>query len=346
LYRAEADVELFPPGENGASVSTKGKDKAIEDDPATTEEEREGLLTEILVSSDNSFEPHISPEEMSADEAKMPVIIVGGESHAARLAEAFSDLQQNGVAAKYLPLSGGRLTDQSAQVLAASLTAELATQPAENKEDVIVVLQLYDNDLYRSAGNTDYYSSASEPAPEDDETQPAHILGDLAMLNEENFKKLMQASFPVIRAARGAKIILLGPLYRYIKGKCCQAPGHLTNFSDIRYRSRMAQALRDVESELRAFFALDNCGVKILNPAGPMGEVLIDWGSDPVHPEPSAYRALAEHILTSFVRPGQQQQAGFILRPAGGQWLQNGGFQPPPPSAAIGHSQQQQQQQQ
>ena len=116
---------------------------------------------------------------------------------------------------------------------------------------------------------------------------------------------------PVFRAARGAEILVIGPLQRYIMQKCCGNPGHITNFADQDYRTAIAGAIKEVGIHLRNLIHTRRIkAVKILNPAVLMGiaggnatgnnnntDSTSSWGRDPVHPLDNAYATMAKKIL-------------------------------------------------
>ena len=116
---------------------------------------------------------------------------------------------------------------------------------------------------------------------------------------------------PVFRAARGAEILVIGPLQRYIMQKCCGNPGHITNFADQDYRTAIASAIKEVGIHLRNLIHTRRIkAVKILNPAVLMGiaggnatgnnnntDSTSSWGRDPVHPLDNAYAIMAKKIL-------------------------------------------------
>jgi hypothetical protein len=112
---------------------------------------------------------------------------------------------------------------------------------------------------------------------------------------------LIKAAFlPLIKAARGKKIIIMGPMPRYLLARCCASSSHLTNKTGEEYIDQMIQAIRDVYAWINnTIFMRRIKGVKVFNPTHALGfndyDVNIDsiielWGEDPVHPTPAAYR--------------------------------------------------------
>ena len=50
------------------------------------------------------------------------------------------------------------------------------------------------------------------------------VPGKLEVINSKHVKELFETAMPVFRAARGAEILVIGPLQRYIMQKCCGNP--------------------------------------------------------------------------------------------------------------------------
>ena len=121
-------------------------------------------------------------------------------------------------------------------------------------------------------------------------TYPHHIVGDLHLVSEAEFKILFEAKLPVLRAARGSKIILVGPLARYAIHSCCSDPSHVSNSNDPGFVTGIKDQLLSIG--------------KVLNPAVLMGladaslkSMMKIWGPDLVHPTSEAYNTMAIKIM-------------------------------------------------
>jgi hypothetical protein len=108
-------------------------------------------------------------------------------------------------------------------------------------------------------------------------------------------KEIFLLILPLIKAAKGKQIIIMGPMHRYLLARCCENAGHLTNHNGEHYIDKMIQAIRDVYSwidntmVMRGTHALGfkNYDVNI--------DIIIElWDEDPVHPTPAAYKVLAD----------------------------------------------------
>ena len=121
---------------------------------------------------------------------------------------------------------------------------------------------------------------------------------------------------PIMRAARGAELLIIGPLPRYLVAECCNDPGHITNFDETGFGAKLCAGVKEVGIHLRSLLHTRRIkAAKILNPWVLMGltgsdsgnplDTLRLWGNDPVHPLESAYSKMAISIInvTSVVHP-------------------------------------------
>ena len=113
---------------------------------------------------------------------------------------------------------------------------------------------------------------------------------------------------PILRAARGVEIIIIGPLPWYAVEKCCTEQGHITNFDDPEYGRLIGEGVKEVGIHLRNLLHTRRIkAAKIVNPAALMGltsPIRMDarektniWGRDLVHPLEQGYITLARAIL-------------------------------------------------
>ncbi len=119
------------------------------------------------------------------------------------------------------------------------------------------------------------------------------------MISKEDMKELFILILPLIKAARGLKVIIIRPMPCYLIAKCCENPGHVTNSNTDSYIDGLIQGIKDVYSWINSTIFLRRIkDVKTFNPTHALGfnnyDVNIDtlelWGENPVHPTPSGYR--------------------------------------------------------
>ena len=222
-------------------------------------------------------------------------IIVCGGSHANKLAKALGSIRPEVVD---LSVGGWILDPDSAKVLEADLLEAMTDLDAE---DTTVVLQLFDNVTYQGSG-------PNGPTRPIKAGGKYHLEGALQIVSAEAFRDLFETALPVIRAARGATILLVGPLHRYVTGKCCGNPAHITNFEDTAYVEMIGDTVKELGKQMKNMVHSRRIkNAKVLNPSVLMGmsghpkpsidEVFRLWGMDPVHPTQQAYELMARNIL-------------------------------------------------
>jgi hypothetical protein len=129
------------------------------------------------------------------------------------------------------------------------------------------------------------------------------------MISKEDMKELFILIIPLIKAAKGMKVIIMGPMPRYLIAKCCDNPGHVTNRNTDCYIDGMIQGIRDVYSWINSTIFLRRIkDVKTFNPTHALGfsnyDVNIDtipWtcgGRIPSTLPPAAYNVLAEKLAS------------------------------------------------
>jgi hypothetical protein len=167
----------------------------------------------------------------------------------------------------------------------------------------VVLLQPFDNSIYyssRAQGEKTLTRKGSD--------RKYHVEGELKMISKEDMKELFILILPLIKAARGLNVIIMGPMPRYLIATCCGNPGHVTNRNTDSYIDGLIQGIKDVYSWINSTIFLRRIkDVKTFNPTHALGfnnyDVNIDtilelWGEDPVHPTPSGYRVLAERLAS------------------------------------------------
>jgi hypothetical protein len=61
------------------------------------------------------------------------------------------------------------------------------------------------------------------------EVSKYHLPGKMVLANRDGFRALFMDALPLLRAGADSVKILMTPLMRYVKKKCCEDVGHITN---------------------------------------------------------------------------------------------------------------------
>jgi hypothetical protein len=136
-----------------------------------------------------------------------------------------------------------------------------------------------------------------------------HIIGSLQAAPRTVFQNGLNEVGPVLDAAGTAAIVLMEPIPRYIVGKCCSEPTHVSNYGSSDYEGEFHRAADTAESvaatldsdysmlRLSDLFTGIESSLSGLQTAegGPL------WtAQDPVHMTPAAYSELGAAIVASY----------------------------------------------
>jgi len=220
-----------------------------------------------------------------------PTFVVFGSSHAAAIA---SNLQGMGLDVRDLSDRTWRL-DTGAGDAAEDLRRVLSDV---DKDNTVVILQLYDNSTYKGAVVREGELSYHKPFKQDGRF---HILGEVNLAGVEVVKDMVSESLPILRALGNTPVIVVTPMMRYMTNTCCVERTHCTNFYKEDYVDTIQRGLSAINRQIRGL--LHNKGFKNVRTAsvngfwkkGERGQGEL-WGDDPVHPTQTAYRLIAEGL--------------------------------------------------
>ena len=184
-----------------------------------------------------------------------------------------------------LKIGGWKLSEKTAEDLAFDIENFMdEADPASTT----IILHLFDNSVFHGVVDENPVAPVKIHGW-------YHILGRLEVTNAKAGKELFDDALPILRAARGAELLVIGPLPRFLVKKCCDNAGHITYFGEAGYGAKLCAGVKDVGIHLRSL--LHTRGIKaakILNPWVLMGLARADsgnphdtlkiWGKDPVHP--------------------------------------------------------------
>ncbi len=221
------------------------------------------------------------------------VIALAGSSHSSRLAGPLTDTYLKVVD---VSVPGFRISEKSVELMVEDLTSAFADL---DDSKTVVLIQPFDNSIFFSCN-----SHGEKNLTKKGKDGKYHVEGELKLISKEDMKEIFLLLLPLIKAARGKKIIIMGPMPRYLLARCCASSSHLTNRTGEESIDQMIQAIRDVYAWINNMIFMRRIkGLKVFNPTHVLGfndyDVNIDsiielWGEDPVHPTP----------------PGAGQQAG------------------------------------
>ena len=135
-----------------------------------------------------------------------------------------------------------------------------------------------------------------------------HLLGQLQVAPRTAFSTVLADAAEIMDAACDARIVLVAPFARYVSGKCCDDPVHITNYGTDAFFSEMYKAADAADAAVAAsangdrltiyhmldtFTGTDSDLTKITTTTGASA-----WrNGDPVHLSDEAYTDVAAAIL-------------------------------------------------
>ena len=153
-----------------------------------------------------------------------------------------------------------------------------------------------------------------------------HIKGDLRVMGKEALFEIFKQIQPLLSIGDGRTVFLVTPYNRWVLGKCCDDPLHITNFNDGNYLERMEEQLKELATTFKTFaFKRGHKNVKVLDPAAvargiPRAEL---WDDSPSTPSKHFFQQLAASIIsTADTRENKRKPepdpatAGTAKRPA------------------------------
>ena len=228
--------------------------------PPQSKEEEKAFLSTLLQELNREYalqldiSPKVDRQLHTPEVSSSRTIIVGGGSHASRLATSIGSIYPEVVD---LTIGGWRLTEKSGKNLAYDIENVLDEADPAN---TTIILHMFDNSVFlgESGGTT------AAPVKVNGRY---HILGRLVVANGKQIKELFDAAMPIFRAARGAELLIIGPLPRYLVNLCCGDSSHITNFTEAEYGAQLCAGVKEVGIHLRSLIHTRRIkSAKILNP--------------------------------------------------------------------------------
>jgi hypothetical protein len=257
------------------------------------------LVQSIIHELMESFGVSLNPEpvlergvETPADTMGSHRIFVIGASHMTRLSEFLPPTTITMAYPGFWP-DQGKIAELSAS-LAGGGTGE---------QDV-VILDLLSNVAFMGS------DSDGLPTPAVRAGDGRYIVGALTTAPPTALKKTLDLCTPLAEAVRETRVVLVCPIPRYVKTKCCDDPSHITNFGTGDYE----EELMDFQEQHRKILGgwatsqgLDHeifDATTVVNPTEPgLGNRLTSGGAalwsltDGVHLSPEGYRDMAMGLI-------------------------------------------------
>jgi hypothetical protein len=133
-----------------------------------------------------------------------------------------------------------------------------------------------------------------------------HVPGDLQAAPKGVLQKVLSEAGELIEAAGDAATVFVIPFPRYVAGKCCDNPDHITNFGTDELSDEIHRAMESATAataiggggrtlRLLSVFEIFGTDTDFLHMVTRAENPI--WGDDPVHFTPAGYLEVARAIV-------------------------------------------------
>ena len=157
-----------------------------------------------------------------------------------------------------------------------------------------IIFQILDNNIYFARQEDGGLSPAKKQAD-----GIYHVEGDLVVADKAAQLAILNMCKPLWDLAEDMKLVILGPLPRYVLAGCCSAQGHVQNRSSANFYPKLRQELATVNASIKDYlFTSGRRNGRAMDPLRNLqglspGDI---WGSDPIHPKKDIYSRLADGV--------------------------------------------------
>jgi hypothetical protein len=244
--------------------------------------------------SRSAARPMAKESQRKTKAATNATLTVGG-SNATRLAEALANL---GIDSYKLATPGWKLNKENVEKIVPDLKEILETIP----QDAPVIFFCLDNTVFKVATAEGELTNISKCVAEDD---GFHVNGSLVVAPDFFIKNQIELLKQLVSYCGGRTVLILCPVPRYATFRCCDDPGHCTNFDDPAYLTSLINDLARVQAAIKKAIP-EATAVDTLETLAGQGAKNMDtkvevvkscWSQDPVHANLHAYFKLASNTI-------------------------------------------------
>ncbi len=252
-------------------------------------------------------EMHCALREGRVDKA----LFIGG-SNASKLASATAML---GVDTSKIAKGGWKVTSNSVDLLLHDLKEQLSGLPP----DTPIVLYCLDNSAFMSVSND---GSMAPLAKVTGGEGGYHATGELIVAPDRALANPISNLKRVIEACGDHPVFVISPHFRFVRGPCCYAACHMTNFGDpgfiremVKDLSRVFQLLKRSLPNVKVVEGMELICGKKYNLEKATAAATTCWPADVIHPTSHTYAKMALHLLEAIApqdtpMPSGSAQAG------------------------------------
>jgi hypothetical protein len=252
-------------------------------------------------------EMHCALREGRVDKA----LFIGG-SNASKLATATAML---GVDTAKIAKGGWKVTSDSVDLILNDIEEQLSGMPP----DTPIVLYCMDNSAFMSVSSD---GSMAPLAKGTGGESGYHAAGELIVAPDRALVSPINNLRRLVDACGEHPVFVISPHFRFVRGPCCYAAGHMTNFGDpdfikemVKDLSRVFQLLKRSLPNVKVVEGMELICGKKYNLERATAAATTCWAGDVIHPTSHTNAKMALHLLEAIApqeapRPGGSAQAG------------------------------------
>jgi hypothetical protein len=255
---------------------------------AIIQEIRKGLAIDLEPTP--SFERGVGPAMAVQCSSK---ILVMGSRDARRTKLA---LEEGGADTIMMHERSLLITKDTIEELAVCLGKEV-----KRSRPAVVVLHILEDTVYKAL------TEEGVKIPHRRMGDVMHFDGDLVLCDKQEMMKLLKLCKPLFEAAAGAKIVMVGPLPRYVAASCCSETSHMPNQKEDTFLHNLLSELGMVNKCIKDFLFLEGYrNARVMDPWIGLRHLDIKevWGDDPRYIKPDLYKHLADGVKITMGKIG------------------------------------------
>ena len=124
--------------------------------------------------------------------------------------------------------------------------------------------------------------------------------GELVIASRESQFAILKLCAPLWEVAKDYKMVVVGPMPRYVTAGCCPETDHVTNRNDLGFYQKMKDDLVACGGAIKDFlFTSGHRNGRLMDPARQLRSLAAaeSWGADPIHPKKEIYGLLADGVI-------------------------------------------------
>jgi hypothetical protein len=215
-------------------------------------------------------------------------IVIIGASHAKRLDTALGELGEKTI---YIEAPSFRFLQKDV----AAMVEAVQNAIEDEMGDKVLLMNAFDNSYFVAKTEDGHFIP-----PRKDSSGRYHVDGEISCAPQETAKQMMLNCFPLLKKFSDIPKIVLVPVPRYMFAPCCSDIEHVPNLECEDHVEKQVDGLDATHKLWRGMLFRERiANTKVCNTSKIIADKVF-WGTDPVHPTPDGYSAMAKFIIRGF----------------------------------------------